>query len=86
LLTVAAADPSAFAFPLQMEEKYGQVKAKNEEGRKTFFRESRSAQDVLDMSNLPFTPYTDSTQRTIWDELLDIGGACSESCEIGADE
>ena len=85
LLTVAKTDPSAFDFPARMEAEYGMVKAKNDEGIKTFFREERSAQDILAMSKLPFEPYQDSIQRTIWDELLDIGGACSDGCEVGHD-
>ena len=83
LLTVAKRNPSAFDFPLKMEEKYGSL---DRSGRtRVFFRESRSAKDILSMSKLPFTPYEDSAQRTIWDELLDIGGACSDGCEVGHD-
>lgn len=76
LMTVAKADPSAFDFPRRMESKYGQ------DGTK-FFRGNRSSSDIIAMSQLPFEPYEDSRQRTIWDELLDIGGACSDGCEIG---
>ena len=86
LLTVAKTDPSAFDFPNRMEETYGTVKAVNDKGVRVFFRGERSTQDVLSMLQQPFEAYEDSAQVTIWDELLDIGGACSESCEVGADQ
>ncbi len=35
--------------------------------------------------SVKFEPYADSGQLTIWDELLDLGGACSDGCEIGHD-
>ena len=85
LLTVAKADPSAFDFPKRMEATYGEVKADNASGHRVFFREERSAEDILAMAQLPFTSYEDSRQQTIWDELLDLGGACSDGCEVGHD-
>jgi len=50
-----------------------------------FFRERRTAQDILRLSKEPFALYEDTTQRTIWDEFLDMGGSCSDGCEIGHD-
>jgi 3'-phosphoadenosine 5'-phosphosulfate sulfotransferase (PAPS reductase)/FAD synthetase len=85
LLTVAKADPSAFDFPARMESEYGTYKADKSGGRRVFFREFRSTQDILAMSKLPFVPYQDSSQITIWDEMLDLGGACNDGCEIGHD-
>lgn len=80
LLTVANADPSAFDFPRQMEIKY------KDRDNATFFRGNRSANDILAMAQqTAFEPYQDSMQLTIWDELLDLGGACSDGCEIGHD-
>ena len=85
LMTVAEADPSAFDFPKRMEATYGTLNAdRSKDGRRVFFREERSAEDILAMAQLPFTPYEDSKQQTIWDELLDLGGACSDGCEIDA--
>jgi len=85
LLTVAKADPSNFDFPARMEAEYGTFKADKSGGRRVFFREFRSTQDILAMSKLPFVPYQDSSQITIWDEMLDLGGACNDGCEIGHD-
>jgi hypothetical protein len=79
LLTVAKKDPDAFEFPAKMERIYGSQDV-------AFFRESRSTQDILAMAqSVKFEPYADSGQLTIWDELLDLGGACSDGCEIGHD-
>jgi hypothetical protein len=79
LLTVAKKDPDAFDFPAKMERIYGSQDV-------AFFRESRSTQDILAMAqSVKFEPYADSSQLTIWDELLDLGGACSDGCEVGHD-
>ena len=90
LMTLAKECPSAFDFPRRMEEKYGEVKAKNESGVRRFFRENRSVDDIFRMAERPFEPYRDNVERDLfsgtWDESLDIGGACGDSCEVGADE
>jgi len=84
LMTVAKDDPSAFDFPSRLEKQYGQLNAKNDAGLRVFFREGRTADDIVRMAQtVPFKPYADSLQRTIWDELLDMGGACSDGCEVG---
>lgn len=86
LMTVAKEDPSAFDFPARLEAQYGELNAKNSLGLRVFFRESRSTQDILAMAQtVKFEAYSDSGQLTIWDELLDLGGACSDGCEIGHD-
>lgn len=85
LLTVAKADPSNFDFPARMEAEYGTFKADKSGGQRVFFREFRSTQDILAMSKFPFVPYQDSSQITIWDEMLDLGGACNDGCEISHD-
>lgn len=88
LLTVAKESPEWFDFPAKMEAEYGQYKADNEQGRRVFFREHRSTEDILKMSKLPFVPYSDDLQRTLFefDEFYDVGSGCGESCEIGSDE
>ena len=86
LLTLAKEDPAVFDFPRRLELQYGTVKAYNTRGVKTFFRGNRSASDILNMAEeSKFEPYQDSKQLTIWDELLDLGGACSDGCEVGHD-
>jgi hypothetical protein len=84
LLTLAKNSPEVFDFPMRMEQEYGHVKAKNDTGVRVFFRGVRSAKDILEMSQKPFDEYTDSPVN--FDETLDIGGGCGESCEIGSDE
>jgi hypothetical protein len=89
LLTVATEAPSEFDFPARMEATYGTHKAENAKGRRVFFRGDRSTLDILELAKQPFTPYTEATkfrQQTLWDDILDVGGGCGESCEIGADQ
>lgn len=85
LMTVANEDSSVFDFPKRMERKYGDMKKE----KRTFFREYRSAEDILNLARTErFQPYEDDTfdQMELFNELLDVGSGCGESCEIGADE
>lgn len=88
LLTLAKESPEWFEFPKRMEQMYGHIKAENDQGRRVFFREHMSAEDVLALAKKPFTPYSDSKQMTLFefDDFLDIGSGCGESCEIGSDD
>lgn len=87
LMTVAKAEPWRLDFPGAMERKYGHVtKGASEQGEpRTFFRGRQSAQDVLrDAFTLNFEPYSDKPIE--WQEELDLGSGCGDSCEIGSDE
>lgn len=90
LLTLAKESPEVFDFPLAMEAKHGLTNERTDEPR-TFFRERRSAQDLLGMAkSMDFEPYRDIAQTEMfsmasYDVFLDTGSACGESCEIGAD-
>jgi len=91
LMTVARKDPAAFDFPGEMERRYGTVN--NGDGEqpdpRVFFRGNRSAQDILrEAMTRDFEPYTDDKfdDPELFDHLLDVGSACGESCEVGADE
>ena len=101
LLTVAKNTPEAFDFPRRMEEQYGHVmpqrmkdKGYFDGKKRVFFRKETSTLDILRRAKLDdFHEYSDDTQQllldffsTAWDEELDIGGGCGDSCEIGADE
>lgn len=81
LMTIAKEAPQFFEFPARMEALYSGHKAKN--GRRVFYRGNNSALEVVEQAKLPFTPYTDA--QIPFDEELDVGSACGESCEIGAD-
>lgn len=87
LMTLAKEEPSIFDFPREMERKYGHVKAKNDSGVRRFFRENRSADDIIEKSKEPFKMYKDNHDfdmfSATWDEKLDFGGQCSDSCEVG---
>lgn len=86
LLTVASEHPEHFDFPDQMETEFGHVQNGKQEGRRVFFRGNRSAKDILELARTSeFEPYRDDVGPVFGDDL-DIGSACGESCEIGADE
>jgi len=88
LMTIAKDDPSAFYFMDRMERLYGFAGGERRDGgekqRRVFFRRNRTAQDILAASKLPFTPFVDG-RFVPFDDELDVGGGCGESCEIGAD-
>lgn len=92
LMTVAKTDPSFFDFPGEMERRHGNKtngKAEQKDNR-VFFRDRLSAQDIVKMAfTEEFTPYTDKAdpQGNLFNplSLIDLGGGCGDSCEIGAD-
>lgn len=88
LLTIAKENPSAFDFMARMESLYGFAGGERRDGaekeRRVFFRRKRTALDILEASRQPFTPFVDG-KFIPFDDELDVGGGCGESCEIGAD-
>jgi hypothetical protein len=92
LLTIASQDPSKFDFFLRMEKQYGTFKADGykaaaDDGRRYFFRGHTSTQQLLDdAKTVKFVAYRDQIQTTIWDEPLDLGGACDQGCEVYNDD
>lgn len=92
LMTLALEAPEVFDFPRRMEETYGEVKSESaaaRDGRRVFFRKYQSAEDIInDAHKGGFELYRDmvrAEQLLLFDSELDIGSACGESCEIGAD-
>ena len=82
--TLAKDDPSIYELPARLERDYP-LAGHNKDGTpRTFFRENRSTQDILEGSKQPFTPYHDENRT--YDDRLDVGGGCGESCEVYADE
>lgn len=78
LLTLAKDSPEVFDFPKRMEAKYSKQ-------NRTFFREHRSAEDILHLAKTTnFVPF--NSALPIYDDALDTGSACGESCEIHSDE
>lgn len=83
LMTVAKERPEAFAFFDRMERTYPDAGPGDFDRPRRFFRQSRSAQEMLTLSTKPFVPYTPDTEVQL--SLLDLGGGCGESCEVWAD-
>lgn len=92
LMTIAKEQPQRFDFFKRMEAEHKHTQCDTGAGR-VFFREHRSCEDILAMSAMPFDMYRDGEPQRArkkskfgYDDLLDVGSSCGESCEIGADE
>lgn len=89
LMTLAVEQPAVFDFPRRMEKLYERHRQTGEHEPRRFFRENRRVSDIFEMAAKPFEPYRDSVEHDVfneaWDPALDPGGACGDSCEIGAD-
>lgn len=86
LATVAQLEPEQFEFPKRMEEKYRFHKpskaANPETGERLFYRKYSKVEDIFELAQSPrFTPYEESKQLSIWDEI-DFGGNCNDGCEV----
>lgn len=83
LYTLARSSPGIFDFPKRMELQYSD--SGSGDGNRRFFRGNKLTGDILsDAQALKFEPFVDG--RFIdFDENLDLGGSCGDSCEIGAD-
>lgn len=81
-LTLAKESPEVFEFPMRMEAKYPHAGAGV--GKRVFFRENRSARDLLALSRDPFEPFREGAIQ--FKLPLDASNGCAESCEIYADE
>ena len=89
LATLAIEDPSVFTFPRLMEARYGNhmadCAAGDGHGNRMFFRKYKVTSDFKAIASTQgFVPFTD--KYASFDEELDVGSACGESCEIGADQ
>lgn len=89
--TLMRESPEIYEFPRRMEEKHGKAGANRGDGyKRVFFRGNRSTEDVFKMYQAAgdFSPAEDDAKidsQIDWvgfDELLDISGNCSESCEV----
>ncbi len=95
LMTVARQAPESFEFFRRMEDEYGDHKAGPEyasakEGRRYWFRGYRSVDELIEKANTTeFQEYVDDPYQHAydWDESLDMGGSCGDSCEafVGED-
>lgn len=93
LFTLAKTAPDAFKVARELEEAYGHVKAKypdgtpykatGPDGRRHMYRGHRDSTDILQQAKelQEMRLYTDQTQISIFDALLDLGGSCDQGCE-----
>jgi hypothetical protein len=89
LLTIAKDHPEFMEFPARMERDHafsgGDRKDGNAREARRFFRENRSAEDLLAAAKGDFEPFTDE-HFIPFDEKMDVGGGCGDSCEIGTSD
>jgi hypothetical protein len=93
LFTVLDDDPGAFDFFDRMERENGHIgpefeKPETKSGyRRTFFRGNKSVADLMEERSAlgdRFTPA--DNDAAVYDERLDTGGGCGDSCEVFSDE
>ena len=89
LLTIAKDTPEFFELPMKMEKKYHTWESKrtgNVIKDAVFFRNHRSAKDIIAASQEPFIPWTPTAaqqQMGLFSlDEMDISNGCSESCEV----
>ena len=72
----------------RMEKTYGQHVPGTRPGANQFFREYKTAQDILhEAKTTKFTKFVSGAfQLEMFDAELDAQSACGETCEIGADK
>ena len=97
LYTIAQKNPEFLDWWVEMGDKYANhythnpktgepFKCLSPDGTRKFYRNHRTARDIIaESKKITFTPFEDSSQSTIWDELLDVGGACNQGCEVFSD-
>jgi hypothetical protein len=94
LATLATEDESIFDFPSKLEKNYSKVfppKYNGEVKHRFLFRNYMTTVDILDIAKKAnFELYSDVQQTDMfssasYDVFLDTGGACGDSCEVGAD-
>jgi hypothetical protein len=88
LLTLARNNPEFFEFPKRMEATYALAGGERRDGEarkpRMFFRGEKTAVDLLLEAQGDFTPFEDD-KFIPFDDELDVGGACGDSCEIYSD-
>lgn len=90
LMTLTQTHPEIFDFPRRMEAEHALSGGKRRDGGvkepRVFFRENNNTETLFEKATEgDFTPYEDD-KFIPFDDELDVGGGCGDSCEIGADE
>lgn len=83
-LTLAKDFPRVFSFPERMEELHAFSGPGSTGEPRRFFRGNRTVAELRRLAAEPFEPFVDENMPA-YDEELDTGSGCGESCEIGAD-
>ena len=78
LVSIAVENPEHFDFPIRMEEKYGHA-GTGIGGPHTFFRERRSAKDILELASR----WQPDAQGFLFED--NQPGGCGDSCEVYSD-
>ena len=84
LLTIAKNNPEQFKFFLDMERDHGfdgYFDGRPNQDPRVFFRNNRSAIDILAAAQKPFEPFMDG-KFIPFDDEMDEGDSCNDSCEI----
>ena len=80
-LTLAVDHPHVFDFPRRIEPVYKDAGAGD--GNRRFFREKLTVFDIFERAQEPFEKFVDGNE--VFDPELDVGGGCSESCDVFTD-
>lgn len=82
-LTLINEHPDWYDFPERMENKYGLAGYNVDGTKRVFFRNNQSTKDLRLMAKtMDFVPASDDAQEYVYQQSLDLGAGCTESCEI----
>ena len=88
LMTLSQTHPEIFEFPRRMEADHALGGGPRRDGGvkepRIFFRENNSTETLFAKAALGFIPFEDD-KFIPFDDELDVGGACGDSCEIYSD-
>lgn len=79
-LTLAKESPAIFDFPARMEREYAHAGAG--EGPRVFFRNHRTAAQIVAMAQQPFAEFQERVQLSLLADELDVSNGCTESCVV----
>ncbi len=90
LMTLTQTHPEIFDFPRRMEKEHAMSGGERRDGSvkepRIFFRENNSTKSLfVKASQGNFAPFEDD-KFIPFDDELDVGGACGDSCEIYSDQ
>lgn len=82
-LTLLQDHPDWYDFPDLMEKKYGLAGHNVDGNQRVFFRNNTSTNELRDLAKkTSFERASDDAQEYTYQESLDLGAGCTESCEV----